>query len=139
MTREQTKYAINCLKGERAKRGITQELLAKCINVSHMTVWRWENDGFSRDYIRLGLRYFFETWEKNPLRKCGLDEIPDHPTLATGKWLTWWMDTEGVSVAELADKLCVTGHTVRRWRKAETEIPIIAEYAIRQAMKDLGK
>lgn len=139
MTHEQTIYAVNWLKGERAKRGITQEALAKYVNVSAMTVRRWENDGFSKDYIPVGLRYFFETWERNSLRHDSLDEIPDHPTLSTGTWLTWWMDTVEVSVAELADKLGVTKTTVYNWKKPETKIPIIAEYAIRQAMKDLGK
>lgn len=139
MTKEQTTRFVNWLKENRAERGITQQFMAKCLNASQSMVSKWENGERKPGYIPHALRYFFDTWEKNPLRKCNLDEIPSKPTLATGKWLTWWMDTEGVTVAELADFLGVTSSTVRNWKKPETKISIVVEYAIRQAMKTLAK
>ena len=71
------------------------------------------------------------------LRKYALDEIPDRPTLADGGWLSWWLNTEGVRVAELADFLGMTTSGVYAWMKPEKKLHIIAEYAIRQAMKTL--
>lgn len=139
MTKEQTAHFTSWLKGKRAEHGIDQKRMAKCLNVPQASISRWENGKTNPGYIPHALRYFFNTWERNPLRKCSLDDIPAKPTLATGKWLTWWMDTEGVTVAELADFLGVHSTTVRNWKKPETKISIVVEYAIRQAMKTLAK
>ena len=139
MNREQMTLSGNWLKEQRAERNITLTALGKYVNVAPTTLSRWEKSGFPFSYIRHGLQYFFEGWEKNDLRKCPLHEIPDNPQLATGRWLSWWLSTEGVRVAELADFLGVTTKCVYDWMKPDKQIPIITEYAIRRAMKELGK
>lgn len=124
------------LKEERVKRGITQEALAKSVNSAQSSISRWEAEGIPYRYIYCGFQYYFEWRDK----RC-LDEIPDSgkPQLASGAWLSWWMDTVGVSVEELAGALGVSKTCAYKWRKPETKLPILTEYAIRQAMRDLGK
>lgn len=139
MTHEQIERFKNWLKANRAERDISLEALAKYLNTSLAAVEKWESNGPRYHYIPYSLQYFFDTWENNLLRKCNLDEIPVHPQLATGQWLTWWLDTEGVSVPALADYLGVTTACVYNWKKPETKISILAEYAIRQAMKTLAQ
>ena len=137
MTKEQSIQLGNWLKEQRAERNITVNALSKYVSVSAATIRKWENGGIPYNYIRHGLQYFFDGWKKNVLRKYSLDEIPDHPTLSDGNWLYWWLDTEGVRAAELADFLGVTRHCVYAWMKPDKKLPIIVEYAIRQAMGKL--
>lgn len=139
MTRAQSIQAGDWLKEQRAERNITVSALNKYLNVSVSTLRKWENGEIPYNYICHGLQYFFDGWEKNPLRKCNLEEIPDHPTLSDGSWLSWWLETEGVRVTELADYLGMSTGGVYAWMKPDKKIPIIAEYAIRQAMSELTK
>ena len=135
----QSKTRGSWLVEQRAERGISQKALCKYLNVSLTKLRTWENGVIPYAYIRHGLQYFFDGWEKNVLRKYSVDDIPDNPTLAGGNWLSWWLSTEGVRVAELADFLGVSDSCVYAWMKPDKKIPIIVEYAIRQAMKTLAK
>ena len=72
MTREQSIQLGNWLKEQRAERDITVAALAKYVNLSRETIRKWEESGIPYNYIRHGLRYFFDGWEKNVLRQCHL-------------------------------------------------------------------
>ena len=138
-THEKMAQFTNWFKEQRAKRGISLDDVGHCLNVTPSTVKQWENTGVAYPYVRVGLQYFFEQYDKCHLYNCAYDEIPDSgkPQLVTGAWLSWWMETEGVKPRELAKKLDVTDSCVYRWMKSDTKLSIIAEYAIRQAMKTL--
>ena len=125
------------LREERAKRGLSQRALAKFLNIGQATVSKWENEGVPHRYVRMGIQYLFESGGK--WLQTDPETLPDKPTLATGQWLKWWLDTEGVRVVELAEALGVTAKCVYGWMKPERKLSIVTEYAIRQAMKGLGK
>ena len=135
MTKEQAMELGKWLKEQRAERNLSQVTLSEFVNVSVTTVRNWESGHTKRDYIRHGLRYFFDEWDKSATH-----EIPvDAPALATGQWLRWRLNTDGIRVAELAECLGVTQKCVYAWMDSRKTIPLITEYAIRQALKDLGK
>lgn len=135
MTKEQAMNLAKWLKEQRAKRNLSQVTLAEFINVGVTTVRNWEHGHASRNYTRHGLRYFFDEWDKSATH-----EIPvEAPALATGEWLRWRLKTDGIRVAELAEYLGIRQSCVYNWMNSCKTIPLIAEYAIRQAIKDLGK
>ena len=70
MTREQSIQLGNWLKEQRAERDITVAALAKYVNLSRETIRKWEESGIPYNYIRHGLRYFFDGWEKNGRTPC---------------------------------------------------------------------
>ena len=123
------------LKEERKKRGITQKNLAKFLNVKSVTVCRWETGATAPNYIRASAEYVFDNW--SVLGRFNPDALNDNPILLDGSWLSEWLSKENVKGSELARALGVSQCTVSNWKKPETKLPIVTEYAIRQAMKAL--
>lgn len=123
------------LKEERKKRGITQKALAKFLNVTAHTVCRWETGATAPNYICASAEYVFDNW--SVLGRFNPDALNDNPILLDGSWLSEWLSKENVKGSELARALGVSQCTVSNWKKPETRLPIVTEYAIRQAMKGL--
>ena len=97
------------IKSFRKKTGLSIEELAGLVNVSHMTIRRWEA-GTTKPY-----RLY-----RDRLNKV-ISEYSGSKNEISGKDIEAFRKKHGLSVAELASKVGVSRMTEYQWEKGETK------------------